>query len=99
MKKLNFFFAVFFSDTMCTFEKNILQLLQDEKKRLQVVYLDKDAPYMKSLEYGIQQAQKKLDDCYYKQCIEQILQTNYFSSKKREYIDCKKYGRLSIGGS
>lgn len=75
---------------MCTFEKNILQLLQDEKKRLQVVFLNKDAAYMKSLEYGIKQAEKRLEDCEYKQCVEQIPQTNYFSSKKREYVDCKK---------
>lgn len=61
---------------MCDFESNILRLLREEKTRLTQIFTDKDAPYMKSLEHGIKSAEKKLEECQYKKCIEGIYKAN-----------------------
>ena len=72
---------------MCEFEKNILQLLKEDKSRLMAVYVDKDAPYMKSLDHGIRHAEKKLEECEYKKCSQ-----NFYKSLaiQKELIHCKK---------
>jgi hypothetical protein len=57
---------------MCEFEKNILLLLNDEKKHLDTLLLDKGLPYRKSLEHGIKSAEKKLKECEYKECVKKF---------------------------
>lgn len=84
---------------MCDFETNILRLLQEEKKRLTVVFVDKDASYMKSLDHGIKSAEKRLEECEYKQCVaalqrnyELVPSTNlsYWANFQMEKIRCRK---------
>lgn len=36
------------------------------------IFTDKDAPYMKSLDHGIKSAEKKLEECEYKKCIQEV---------------------------
>ena len=57
---------------MCEFESNILKLLQEEKTRMTSIFTDKDAPYMKSLDHGIKSAEKKLEECEYKKCMQEV---------------------------
>ena len=85
---------------MCEFESNILSLLREEKKRLSTIFTDKDASYMKSLDHGIKSAEKKLEECEYKKCVEGIYKANpgiipalslqQWSSIKNKLYDCKK---------
>jgi hypothetical protein len=81
---------------MCEFEQNILQLLKDEKKRLLVVFLDKDTNYLKSLDHGIKSAEKNLNDCLCKQSIRQNYEVippshlQYLSNKAMEYLRCSQ---------
>ena len=85
---------------MCDFESNILNLLKEEKRRLKLIFTDKDAPYMKSLEHGIQSAEKKLEECQYKKCVEGIYKANpeiipalslhQWTTIKNKLYDCKK---------
>lgn len=80
---------------MCEFESNILKLLVEERARLKTIFTDRDAPYMKSLDYGIKTAEKKLEDCEYKKCTqniyrEQIEPLEYWSTLRKEYIRCKR---------
>ena len=82
---------------MCEFESNILKLLLEEKNRLKSIFTDKEARYMKSLDYGIKSAEKKLEDCEYKKCRETVYRARdqsepleYWSTRVKEYVDCKK---------
>ena len=85
---------------MCEFESNILSLLVEEKERLKKVFVDSDAPYMKSLNYGIKSAKEKLDTCKEKQCINEIYKQNRdltpmtdlkrWSQMKFDMIQCSK---------
>ena len=86
---------------MCEFEQNILKLLTEEKTRLNQVFSDKDAPYMKSLTSGIESAKKKLAECEEKQCIASLFKQNeivpqlsleYWANQKLAYYHCKKQG-------
>ncbi len=85
---------------MCEFEKNILMLLQEEKKRLSTVVSDKDLPYMKSLDYGIQSAQKKLEECECKKQLhtyEMVPATHlsYWSKMAFNYAKCSQLSSIS----
>ena len=62
---------------MCEYEKNILNLLLEEKKRLDKIFTIKEAPYMRSLENGIQKAQKKLEDCEFEKCVDIVYKKSY----------------------
>ena len=81
---------------MCEFEENILKLLQDEKKRLQVLFLEKDIPYLKSLDHGIKNAEKNLTECLCKRQIRSSYglippnQMEYLSNKAMEYLKCSQ---------
>lgn len=80
---------------MCDFEKNILQLLKEEKKNLSTVVANNDLPYMKSLEYGIQNAEKKLAECeckkkFYSNELVPASQLNYWSKMTFEFLKCKE---------
>ncbi len=78
---------------MCDFEKNILTLLREEEKRLQKVFTDKDAPYMRSLQHGIKSAEGRVEECEYKQCMAQLGSTNnlqFWSKYYIEHMRCKK---------
>ena len=84
---------------MCEFESNILKLLKEEQTRLNALYADKNAPYMKSLAHGIQQAEEKLKQCEYKKCVEQVSKQNpeivpsmslqHWSNMKAALFQCK----------
>ena len=84
---------------MCEFESNILKLLKEEQTRLNTLFADKNAPYMKSLAHGIQQAEEKLKQCEYKQCVEQVTKQNpgmipamrlqHWSALQASLIQCK----------
>lgn len=76
---------------MCDFEKNILTLLREEEKRLQKVFTDKDAPYMRSLQHGIKSAEKRVEECEYKKCVQNAYTTKQsVSSFYNEFIHCRK---------
>lgn len=85
---------------MCEFEENILKLLTEEKARLLNVFTDKEAPYMKSLEHGIQSAQTKLKECEQKKCVERVYKQNpgiipaislsHWSNIQMDIFNCKK---------
>lgn len=85
---------------MCEFEQNILTLLKEEKSRLLNVFTDKEAPYMRSLEHGIQSAETKLKECEYKKCVERVYKMNpgivpaisfsQWSNIQMEIFNCKK---------
>ena len=86
---------------MCDFEQNILKLLMEDKERLTQVFTDKDAPYMKSLNSGIESAKKKLVECEEKQCMTSLFRQNeivpqlslqYWANAKLAYYHCKKQG-------
>jgi hypothetical protein len=61
---------------MCEFESNILKLLLEEKTRVKTIFTDKDAPYMRSLDQGIKSAEKKLEECEYKECVKNLYKQN-----------------------
>jgi hypothetical protein len=72
---------------MCEFEKNILQLLKEEKERLSAVVMDNKLPYIKSLEHGILTAEKKLAECECK--ANRSLDQSYgFSRFPMDYFKC-----------
>jgi hypothetical protein len=85
---------------MCEFEENILKLLKEEKTHLSKVFTEKEAPYMKSLEHGIQSAENKLKECKYKQCVENVYKKNpgivpamnlgQWSNIQIDIFNCKK---------
>ena len=67
---------IFDSGPMCEFESNILKLLLEEKERLTKVFVDADAPYMKSLDHGIKSAKEKLAQCKENVCRNEIYKQN-----------------------
>lgn len=84
---------------MCEFEKNILQLLKQEKKRLEPIVTDKSLPYLKSLEHGIKKAEKNLEECECKRTLqleysvfEPPTSTNFHTMSKKalEYMKCSQ---------
>ncbi len=78
---------------MCEFERNILQLLKQEKKRLEPIVTDKSLPYLKSLEHGIKKAEKNLEECECKRTLQlEYPSTNMHSLSKKalEYMKCSE---------
>jgi hypothetical protein len=61
---------------MCEFEKNILKLLELEKLQAEPLFKDKNAPYLKSLEHGIQNAKEKLKACQLNRCMDKVYKQN-----------------------
>ncbi len=77
---------------MCDFEQNILKLLMEEKERLKpLIQKEIPLPYYKSLELGIESAQKKLKECEYKQCINRI-----YRDQARDLIPVMDLKRWSV---
>ncbi len=78
---------------MCEFEKNILQLLKEEKERLSPVVIDNKLPYIKSLEHGIRTAEKKLAECECKMGIANrgLDQSYGFSRFPMDYLKCMQF--------
>lgn len=60
----------------CSYEENILALLKQEEERLSKLIVDKNTPYFKSLTVGISNAEKKLEECLQKQCIQTVYKQN-----------------------
>ena len=69
----------------------------DEKKRLECVVQNKELPYMKSLNYGIENAKKKLKECECKAELQTsyelvpAAQLNYWSKLAFEYAKCSEH--------
>ena len=81
---------------MCEFEQNILKLLMEEKERLKpLIQKEIPLPYYKSLEHGIETAQKKLKECEYKKCLDQVYQ-----NQARDLVpmmDLKRWSAIQLG--
>lgn len=81
---------------MCEFEQNILKLLLEERDRLKpLVKKEVSLPYSKSLEHGIESAQKKLKECEYKKCLDQM-----YKDQARDLvpiIDLKRWSAIQFG--
>ena len=81
---------------MCEFEQNILKLLMEEKERLKpLIQKEIPLPYYKSLEHGIESAQKRLKDCEYKQCVEKLYQ--HQAKDLIPMMDLKRWSAIQFG--
>ena len=69
---------------MCEEERNTLEILLTENINQSQIFKDKTNPIVVSLENGIKKAEKKLQDCEYKQCMSQFYDSklNTFSLRK-----------------
>lgn len=84
---------------MCEFERNILKLLELEKQQTLPLYKDKNAPYIKSLDVGIENAKEKLKACQLNRCMDKVYRQNpnvritdfpRWSKMQIELSDCKE---------
>ena len=57
---------------MCEEERSMLHILLVETLTQSQLFQDKQSPYLKSLERGVQKAQTRLQECEYKQCMSQF---------------------------
>ena len=57
---------------MCEEERNTLHLLLIENMNQSYIFKDKNNPILQSLDHGVKKAEKRLQDCEYKQCMSQF---------------------------
>lgn len=69
---------------MCEEERKTLQILLVENMNQSHIFKDKMNPIVVSLENGIKKAEKRLQDCEYKQCMTQFYDTELNSLSIRK---------------